>query len=103
VRRARRVDRNHGEIRTVLRSLCPAVADTSGLGDGFPDLVVKLPGGRGVVLVEVKDGSAVPSARRNTERETVFAAKWGDSYLVIKNVDEAIALARGDAFGKGTP
>lgn len=95
MRRARRTDSNHAEIRAVFRRLCPAVADTSDVGRGFPDLVV-LCRGR-VLLVEVKDGSKPPSARRLTPDEEGFARRWGDSYRVVTSVDEAIALATPEA------
>ncbi len=93
VRRAHRTDANHSQIRSVLRSLCPAVADTSHVGDGFADLVIKVRPGL-VLLVEIKDGSKPPSARKLTPDEAAFARLWGDSYRVVTSVDEAIALVR---------
>lgn len=39
-RRACRVDDNHGAVRNALRKAGAFVADTSGAGSGFPDLVV---------------------------------------------------------------
>lgn len=40
MRRAARVDANHAEIARTLRRLGWAVHDTSGVGGGFPDLVI---------------------------------------------------------------
>jgi hypothetical protein len=77
----------------VLRSLCPAVADTAALGDGFPGLVVKTASGR-VVLCEVKDGKKPPSERRLTPAEEKVMQLWGDAYVIVSCVDDAIALSR---------
>lgn len=93
MRRARRVDRNHGEIRAVFRSLCPAVEDLSDVGRGIPDLLIKTARGS-IYLVEVKDGTKPPSARRLTDDEKRVALRWGHNYRVVESVDAAIELAR---------
>ena len=67
MRRAARVDANHAEITGTLRQCGWTVHDTSGVGGGFPDLVIAK-GGR-LVLVEIKDGAKKPSARRLTKAE----------------------------------
>jgi hypothetical protein len=93
VRRARKVDRNHAEVRDVLRSLCLAVEDLSDVGRGIPDLLVKTARAK-VYLVEVKDGLLSPSRRRLTDDEVRVQARWGSSYRVVHSVDEAIELAK---------
>ena len=92
MRRRAAVDRNHAEIRKVLRDLCVAVEDTSDVGRGFPDLVVKTRRGT-VLMVEVKDGSKPPSRRALTPDEQAFAGRWLSAYVVVSSVDEAIAVA----------
>lgn len=77
----------------MLRSLCPTVEDTSDVGRGFPDLVVKTRAGT-VLLVEVKDGQAPPSRQRLTPDEAAFANRWQSSYVIVSSVDEAIAVSR---------
>lgn len=52
MRRAARVDLNHGDIRTAFRALGCKVFDASGVGKGFPDLCVAW--GGLVMLCEVK-------------------------------------------------
>ena len=78
--RAKKVDRNHGEIVKLFRELGAAVADTSAAGAGFVDIVVQfMPRnrasfGKETHLVEIKDGSLPPSRRRLTDRQEVFHA-----------------------------
>jgi hypothetical protein len=93
MRHRRRVDRNHSEIRAVLRSLCPAVEDLSDVGRGVPDLLVRTRAGT-VLLVEVKDGEAPPSRQRLTPDEAAFANRWTSAYVIVSTVDEAIAASR---------
>ena len=66
------------------------MADTSGAGGGFPDLVVALDGV--TVLVEVKDGTKPPSRRRRTRAQMEFARGWKGWLEVVKSVPEAHAL-----------
>jgi hypothetical protein len=58
-------------------------------GDGIPDLLV---GYRGyTILMEVKDGQKVPSARKLTPAEQKFFDDWQGGMLVIVNsVEEAL-------------
>ena len=86
MRRAARTDANHKEIIAAFRKLGCTVADTSRLGGGFPDLVV----GHAdqVLLVEVKDGTLPPSARKLTPDEEKFADEWGDSYVIVTDLDD---------------
>jgi len=93
MRHRRRVDRNHGQIRDALRALGCVVEDTSDVGRGFPDLVVRTRAGT-VLLVEVKDGEAPPSRQRLSPDEAAMANRWGSSYAIVSSVDEAVAAAR---------
>lgn len=87
MRRAARTDANHREIVDALRKVGCVVHDTSALGGGFPDLVVKA---ARVLLMEVKDGKKPPSARRLTPEQEKFAAEWAGHWVCVSSVDEAI-------------
>lgn len=88
-RRASRVDANHAEIVAALRKIGASVADTSGVGGGFPDLVVGYRGRN--LIVEVKDGSKPPSKRKLTPDQVDFVAAWRGHWMQVRSVDEAIA------------
>jgi Holliday junction resolvase len=69
MRRAMRVDANQEQIVSALRARGAGVRVIS-QGDGIPDLLV---GYRGfTILMEVKDGQKVPSARKLTLAEQKF-------------------------------
>jgi hypothetical protein len=89
MRRAGRRDDNHREIVLALRDIPGlSVADTANLGDGFPDLVI---GYRGVnLLVEIKDGSKVPSKQKLTESEQKFHNGWNGQVCVALTVDDVL-------------
>jgi len=87
------VDANHGQIRDALRALGCVVEDTSDVGRGFPDLVVRTRAGT-VLLVEVKDGASPPSRQRLTPDEAALANRWQDSYVIVSSIDEAVAASR---------
>lgn len=92
-RRAARVDDNHGDIRAAYRAVGAVVEDTSGVGDGFSDLVVSYRDQ--VYLVEVKDGSKPPSARKLTPDQVKFHARQlsaGVVVHVVTSVDDALAV-----------
>jgi hypothetical protein len=90
VRRAPRLDANHGEITDVLRGAGASVWSTAGVGHGFPDLVV---GWQGVnLLVEVKDGRKPPSARRLTADEEQFHRRWLGQVAVVMAPGDALWL-----------
>lgn len=89
-RRAARKDANHNAIQAVFVRLGWSVADTSALGNGFPDLVAAKHGR--TVLVEVKDGTKPPSARKLTPDETAFAGSWQGWYSVVTSEDDVLRL-----------
>ena len=89
MRYANRIDENQNEIVKALRKAGAYVRIIS-QGDGIPDLLVAYKGY--TILMEVKDGDKVPSARKLTEAEQKFFDEWTGGMLVIVNsVDEAIA------------
>lgn len=93
VRRAAKVDANQGAIIDALRSV-PGVTvfSLAGVGRGCPDLLVGIKGA--TFLVEVKDGSKVPSAQRLTRDQRHFTTHWtGAPVVVLRNVEMATAWA----------
>ena len=90
MRRAARKDDNQREIEDAFRACGFAVHDTSRLGDGFPDLAVYRPA-NGIVLVEVKDGSKPPSARKLTRAEEAFSKRF--PVRLVESVEDVLSLA----------
>ena len=87
MRHRARVDANHAEVVKALRAVGALVHDTSRVGGGFPDLVVKY---RGVVrLLEVKDGRRPPSARQMTPQEAAWHSLWGGPEALVRVVNDA--------------
>ena len=100
--RAARVDANHGEIVTALRSVSGvSVCSLAGLGFGVPDLLV---GARGLsYLCEIKDGEKCPSNRSLTPDQRTWIRKWtGSPVVVLLDVDQARTWARRIAAAPGT-
>ena len=61
--------------------------------EGLFDLLVSYRGE--TLLVEVKDGSKPPSARRLTDAEAKFHNEWpGSDLFIINSVEEALSLLR---------
>ena len=77
-----RVDTNHAEIVNALRKHGWLVHDTSGQGDGFPDLVCSLNGV--VLLAEIKfaRGKLTPDQSR--------FRKAGWPFRVLRTMDDVI-------------
>ena len=92
MRRAAKIDANHVAIRDALRAI-PGVTvkDAAHVGGGFPDLVIGVHGK--TVLIEVKDGAKVPSARKLTPAQVRFRAAWSGSPIwVVESVGQAVDL-----------
>ena len=88
MRYANRIDANQNKIVDALRK-AGAVVRIISQGDGIPDLLVGYKGY--TILMEVKDGEKVPSARKLTEAEQKFFDDWRGGMLVIVNsIDEAL-------------
>jgi len=89
-----RTDANQARIVEALRRVGASVSVTSGVGNGFPDLLV---GWRGrTILIEIKDGEKPPSERKLTEAEAYFLENWkGGPAVVVKDEQEAIAAVAG--------
>lgn len=88
MRYANRIDANQNQIVDAMRKV-GAVVRIISQGDGIPDLLVGYKGY--TILMEVKDGGKVPSARKLTEAEQRFFDDWrGGMLVVINSVEEAI-------------
>ena len=87
-----RVDENQKRIVDMFRGLGWSVAHTHTLGKGFPDLVVGFAGKN--YLIEVKDGSKPPSARKLTADELAFQSAWRGQYDVISDEIEVIEFCK---------
>jgi len=90
MRRKARVDANQKGIRDAFLAMGCSVADTSRLGEGFPDLVIGCSGVN--LLIEVKDGDKPPSARKLTDSEAKFMQGWLGQYTIIETEDQVIEL-----------
>lgn len=87
---AKRIDRNQNEIVKILRQLGCSVYVTSGVGDGFTDIVFGLCGFN--FLGEIKDGSKPPSARKLTPKEQKFHDEWKGQVCILESIEQAIAF-----------
>jgi len=98
MRRAAKVDANQPEIVKALRRVGASVTPTHTAGEGFPDLAVGFRGAN--YLIEVKDGSKPPSARKLTPPQQEWHVTWGGQVAVVKDVDEALAVLGLEVRGK---
>lgn len=87
-----RKDRNHPEIVRAFRELNCSVLDLGQIGGGCPDLLVGVRGRN--LLVEVKDGEAIPSKRKLTPDQEEFFATWRGSKVVVETVDDVVTMVR---------
>jgi len=86
---AKKVDLNHTEIVKTFRDLGATVFDASGIGRGFPDIVL---GYNNITcLVEIKSGEK----KKFTEAQLKFMSEWkGSSVVRINDVGGAIRLIK---------
>jgi hypothetical protein len=92
MRYAKRIDANQNAIVETLRE-CGATVRVVSQGDGIPDLLVGYQGY--TILMEVKDGGKVPSARKLTPAEQKFFDEWrGGMLVVVNSVEDAIDVLK---------
>ena|SRR5579885_303872 len=89
MRRAAKIDANHGEIVDALTKAGCSVESLASMGGGVPDLLV----GRGGVnyLLEVKDGSKPPSEQKLREDQRKFFQRWRGHRIIVESVGDALA------------
>ena len=87
-----RRDANHAQIAAALASAGCSVWDASGVGRGFPDLVVgrKVHGERRTYLLEIKDGTLPSSRRKLNDAEVAWHAQHLGAVFVVLSVEDAL-------------
>ena len=72
------------------------MCDLAAVGAGVPDILVCSPTWpHATMLMEVKDSSKPPSARKLTPAQVIFHAGWKGAIYVVTSSDEALAAAMG--------
>lgn len=89
MRRAAKSDANQAAIVADLRKLGCSVLHLHTVGQGCPDLLVAYKM-RGNTLLEVKDGSKPPSARKLTPAQEKFHAEWKGPIFTVTSTREAL-------------
>jgi hypothetical protein len=90
MRRAAKVDANQVEIVKALRSVGASVQPLHSVGQGCPDLLIGWMGKN--LLMEIKDGSKVASARKLTVDQLDWHAAWRGNVFVVESAEEAVRL-----------
>jgi Holliday junction resolvase len=91
-RHARRVDANQGAVVEALRERGWFVASLASTGRGVPDLLIAR---KGVMkLIEVKDGAKIPSARKLTTKEALFAFHMQQAGCPVIRVESIADIER---------
>ncbi len=88
MRRAAKVDANQADIVQALRVVGCTVQPLHSVGQGCPDLLVGYQGRN--LLIEVKDGSKPPSARKKTDDQVIWHDAWRVQVAVVGNVKDAL-------------
>lgn len=105
MRRAAKVDDNHKSIVDTFRKMGCSVQSLAGVGQGVPDLLVSFGGVNR--LVEVKDGSKIPSQRKLTPAQEKWIIDWPTRVYLVETTAEAMMLVQGwieirnERFGNG--
>lgn len=90
--RAAKIDANQPEIVKVLRAMGVSVQPLHTVGGGVPDLLCALLGFN--FLIEVKDGSKVPSAQKLTLDQVVWHAHWKAPVYIVNSIASAIEVVK---------
>ena len=95
----RRAARRDAGEQDIIKAMREAGAFVKVINDeGTFDLLVGYTGTSGrfyTLLLEIKDGTKPPSARRLTDAEQKFHDTWpGDNLHIVNSVEEALALLR---------
>ena len=90
MRRATRKDANHAEVIRAFERLGCSVIDVSGTPCGF-DIVVGYAGQSR--LVEIKDGTKPPSARKLTTNEAKIHGRWTGGMSIVTDLEDVMRVA----------
>ena len=88
MRKAAKVDANQEQVVSVLRGYGATVQSLATVGKGVPDLLVGYRGRN--FLMEVKDGSKIPSLRKLTPDQEIWHSGWKGSVCVVNTPSEAV-------------
>lgn len=92
MRVAAKIDANQPEIVKALRKVGATVQTLAAVGKGVPDLLVAK--GGYLCLMEVKDGSKPPSARKLTPDQIKWHGAWASPVYVVTSIDEALEVLK---------
>jgi hypothetical protein len=81
--RAKKVDTNQNEIVQALRQVGASVDVTSGMGEGFPDLVAGFRGQSFLLEVKYRKG-------RLTKPQEIWHRNWKGQVAIVHDVFEAL-------------
>ena len=87
---AKKVDDNQKLITQQLRKIGCAVAITSMIGKGFPDLLIGFRNKN--FLFELKDGNKTASRKKLTAMEQKFFDTWAGQVNVVESFDEILKI-----------
>lgn len=90
MRRAARIDANQPEIVAALRGVGASVQPLHMVGKGCPDLLVSHRMTN--YLIEIKDGSKPPSARRLTQDQIQWHDDWRAPVHIVETVADALRV-----------
>lgn len=108
MRRAAKVDRNHGEVVKALRAIGCSVQDLAAVGSGCPDILLGIPTTRTLAFMEIKDGDKLPCERKLTPHQVRWHREWaGYPVHIVESVSDALAIVaaikRGEYDARATP
>lgn len=89
---AKRVDSNQPKVVADLRKAGVVVFHTHEVGKGFPDIICAYPGDKQNYLFEIKDPEKPPSARKLTEKESLFHGTWPGQVNIIETAADALEI-----------
>lgn len=91
MRRAAKVDANQHEIVKALRAAGATVQSLAAIGAGCPDILIGY--ANKTALVEIKDGSKVPSAQKLRPLQEDWHANWrGGTLATVNSVESALRV-----------
>ena len=91
MRTAAKIDKNQSEVVAALRKVGASVQSLASIGKGCPDLLVGFQGK--LYLIEVKDGTNVPSKQLLTEDQKKWHDNWtGSPVHVVRSIDGALKI-----------
>jgi Holliday junction resolvase len=91
MRTAAKVDKNQAEVVSALRKVGASVQSLASIGKGCPDLLV---GYHGILyLMEVKDGTNIPSKQLLTDDQKKWHEAWnGSPVYVVRSTEQALKI-----------